>query len=279
MYRRRVRGFTLVELLVVITIIGMLMALLLPAVQAARESGRRANCASNLKQLAFACQQYESKYTDSRKGFPGYKQKVGPANGLQDACWAVMLLPHLERMDIWRKWQTTPTDSTARVLMKVMICPSDPPDVMSAGDGPCSYAANTRVFLDRSVANAPAISTDFISAKDGCSTTLLLSENLRVTSDHKWWGDPLASATSPYVVNPAKVGFGGGGAAPPYTAATIGTMKPFVTSNHGGGAMAAFVDGHVVFLRDDIGDNLYQSLVTPDNAPNDPVVAISEDML
>ena len=64
--RAKNRGFTLVELLVVIAIIGVLVALLLPAIQAAREAARRANCVSNLKQLGIAIQNYH----DSLKTFP-----------------------------------------------------------------------------------------------------------------------------------------------------------------------------------------------------------------
>ena len=106
MNRRMRRGFTLVELLVVITIIGMLMALLLPAVQAARESGRRATCMNNQKNLSLALLNFES----ARGQFPGYAREIRPDLALAatpsspNASWLVWILPYLERNDLWDRW-------------------------------------------------------------------------------------------------------------------------------------------------------------------------------
>ena len=95
---RRIAGFTLVELLVVITIIGILMSLLLPAVQSARESGRQAQCANNLKQLGLAC----LSHANSIGWFPssgwGWQWAGDPNQGFglnQPGGWLYNILPLL----------------------------------------------------------------------------------------------------------------------------------------------------------------------------------------
>ncbi len=88
------RGFTLIELLVTIAIIGVLVALLLPAVQSARESARRAQCVGNLKQIALALHQYE---TSSLVLPPGKK-------GCCWGTWLVYTLPYLEQAPLYNSW-------------------------------------------------------------------------------------------------------------------------------------------------------------------------------
>lgn len=88
---RKTLGFTLVELLVVVAIIGILVALLLPAVQAAREAARRSQCQNNLKQIGLACLNYES----SRNGLPPASSN-SPAERLNGLGWQVYILPFME---------------------------------------------------------------------------------------------------------------------------------------------------------------------------------------
>src|SRR6185436_10436203 len=100
MYTRRRQGFTLIELLVVIAIIAVLVSLLLPAVQQAREAARMSQCKNSLKQIGLALQNYE---TSNRVFPPGYIDQNGnpnltPDNDLGPGWgWAAMLLPNMDQ--------------------------------------------------------------------------------------------------------------------------------------------------------------------------------------
>ena len=121
--RRRGQGFTLVELLVVIAIIGILVALLLPAVQAAREMGRRMQCSNNLKQIGLALHNYHT----ALKTLPyGANYPIG-----KGGTWAAFILPHLEQQNLYDKfdfnlfiWDAANATAVGTVI-PVYICPSD----------------------------------------------------------------------------------------------------------------------------------------------------------
>lgn len=106
------RGFTLIEVLVVLAIIALLIGLLMPAVQRARESAARLQCANNLKNIGLACHSYLSVnqcFPPSRDlSFlpPGAHapEQAGPIGG---ANWAVYLLPYLEQQSLYEKWKRT----------------------------------------------------------------------------------------------------------------------------------------------------------------------------
>jgi prepilin-type N-terminal cleavage/methylation domain-containing protein/prepilin-type processing-associated H-X9-DG protein len=153
MKANRIRGFTLVELLVVIAIIGILVALLLPAVQAAREAARRTQCVSNLKQLGIAAHNYLTAKKDVLPG--GILQENNtsktppPASpGYEGESFFIRLLPYLEEQAVYDRWSFTnrgdnskTADSPAGALIQTFLCPSDNPaqKVIYFGPGGVSF--------------------------------------------------------------------------------------------------------------------------------------------
>src|SRR5438132_7867469 len=140
------RGFTLVELLVVIAIIGVLVALLLPAVQSAREASRRTNCSNNIHQLGLAAHNF----ADAQGKFPvGVQIAQVPVQGDQNMLsayrtpgfgpnWAVLMLPYYEQGSLYDQNSAginnyLPSNGTdlswrrvAPARIKSFLCPSDP---------------------------------------------------------------------------------------------------------------------------------------------------------
>jgi prepilin-type N-terminal cleavage/methylation domain-containing protein len=129
------RGFTLVELLVVIAIIGILVALLLPAIQAAREAGRRASCQNRIRQLAIGLHEFHDIHDKLPPGASGavlpVPNPVGNTTTILGTSWIVHILPQIEQKGLYDQYRWNEDYSSAfngptigRVVIQTLACPS-----------------------------------------------------------------------------------------------------------------------------------------------------------
>jgi prepilin-type N-terminal cleavage/methylation domain-containing protein/prepilin-type processing-associated H-X9-DG protein len=214
-YSRR-SGLTLIEMLVVIAIIGVLIGLLLPAVQMVREAARRMSCTNNLRQVALAAHDYH----DARGKFPAGAHPAAmvgsvPTGGTN--LW-VELLPYFEQRNLFEKWDYIDNrnnvagdrNATTALVIKILLCPSDPlprgrvshltvagvPSWADGFYGLSSYGGNAgrRSYHPGDPPDFPRLTRDgifwnescvrFADITDGSSSTLLFGERFRVDPNY-----------------------------------------------------------------------------------------------
>lgn len=203
------RGFTLVELLVVIAIIGVLVGLLLPAVQMARAAARRAACVNNLRQFGVALTSFEG----SKQRYPGSNEFLFPRAALaakRPVGWHILLMPYMDHQAIEEQFRDASNTSPATPYVDLFYCPSapsprrtDPQNTYLANGGfyprrgidttffaapftpkIIQRTANTP-FNDKTiVAGAPKFSLS--DMKDGASNTVVFSEALAAPNWNVW---------------------------------------------------------------------------------------------
>lgn len=253
--RRRRSGFTLVELLVVIAIIGILMALLLPAVQVARESARRTHCSNNLKQLALACRSY---LTTHQVFAPGHTDFGG-----NEHSWMTLILPFVEQQALYdlydfnKRWNDAANRPVKETDLAVQLCPTSNhedegqgdyaglngarglPGLPSGWNHGQSYAAGIMIAVGGSVTNA-AVSSGHV--RDGLSNTLLIVEDAGRTDGNRFWADAHQTFAQHGPIN--------------------GSRSNEMFSDHTNGVMVAFADGRVVFVAETVDLTVVDGLST-----------------
>ncbi len=261
---RPASAFTLVELLAVIAIIGVLLALLLPAVQGAREAGRRSACQNNLRQIGLGLNQY----LEAKRVFP-----IGSAdNGHRQIAWSVYLLPHLEQKSVFElfddhfAYNSQQNREATRSVIPVYLCPStatqpdrpgpttgdrngngawDPGDDMAFTDygGMFGVGLTSLPFQNGTLIYDRPIGA--MQVRDGLSQTIIVGEDTgRGAPMHGEWanGQNIFDVTGP--INR--------------------TQNNELWSDHKGGINTVFCDGSVHFLSEAMDTNVLFALCTRD---------------
>lgn len=269
MVRRASTGFSLVEMVVVIAVTGLLLALLLPAVQSAREAARRSSCSSHLHQLGLALHQYQEVHSVLP---PGSVTK-GPAfPRLSGWGWETFLLPYIEQSSLYQQIQFEertgdhPNSELLRHAVPVSRCPSENAPAVSRV--PSLAGAEIELFAGNYVGVEPILtgisSFRLEGVRDGLSSTLLLGESRNSAADGSGrfstsaWGGVLAFEDGYDYTSVPHLGVDR------LTSINTGVhLLGTFSSRHPGGAQFAFGDGHVRMLAESIDLGVYRSLGTP----------------
>ena len=282
------RGFTLVELLVVIAIIGILVALLLPAVQAAREAARRTQCVNNLKQWGLAMHNHHDTY----KQFP-----IGARNNPRQTfvmhLWQFMEQGNLtDKNDLTKPFHDPPgtihntLDGLCGQYIEMYYCPSDTGTDLTVGTyqrrrgnyvinwGSVTYGsappATGAPFGHEGGDRAKPIKTTMATLSDGTSNTLLMSEYLKAKTpeDADWRGDihnddgvfKFMTLNTPNASTPDVVGLAVADNDPRMPVTTSGSQHNAARSRHPGGVNVLLGDGSVRFVSNSIALTTWQAL-------------------
>lgn len=271
---RSARGFTLVELLVVIAIIGILVALLLPAVQAARGAARRMQCKNNLKQLGLAMHNYHDVHKQLPPGFMVVNEQ-GEING--GWAWAVFLMPYLEQSPLQDKLSITQytlnevvSDPNLQPLLStqlpVLKCPTSTLEplreylggtgiMVSTANYTCCrgffrYSGETHLFVKNNGIFYGESRTRFATITDGLSNTIALGERtvlpIHTANPKKWpsWCGPGGLSATRGIASTVSSSV--------YDKMNHPTDMHLFSSEHPEGAIFCFADGSVHFISETI---------------------------